>query len=58
MSIEPRKVLKTGISAVTMIDPLKVIEDDISQFEYVPIEGVPDFTGMLPIHIKIFGMTN
>ncbi|KAI8918136.1 ADC synthase [Entophlyctis helioformis] len=42
---EPRKVVRTGDSHPVTGDPLNVVQDELSSVVYVPVPGVPSFTG-------------
>eukprot|EP00732_Lithocolla_globosa_P003983 Lithocolla_globosa_v1_NODE_3435_length_1669_cov_9.328996.p1 type:complete len:521 gc:universal NODE_3435_length_1669_cov_9.328996:1615-53(-) len=42
---EPYKILKSGISPETKIDPLIPLETELNKIKYVPLPKLPSFTG-------------
>ncbi|EGF80077.1 hypothetical protein BATDEDRAFT_88500 [Batrachochytrium dendrobatidis JAM81] len=42
---EPRLVIRTGDNEPISGDPLKVVEDELKSTRFVPVPGLPDFTG-------------
>ncbi|CAG8536743.1 463_t:CDS:2 [Paraglomus brasilianum] len=45
LGADPYKVLKTGDNEIVKGDPLLVLEAELKQIEYVPVAGLPLFTG-------------
>eukprot|EP00842_Homolaphlyctis_polyrhiza_P007040 jgi/Hompol1/925/HPOL_005459-RA len=42
---EPRKVVRTGDQEAIACDPLRVAEEELKSIRFVPVPGLPDFTG-------------
>ncbi|KAH6574538.1 hypothetical protein BASA50_007705 [Batrachochytrium salamandrivorans] len=42
---EPRRVVRTGDKEPVSGDPLKVVEEELKTVVFVPVPGLPDFTG-------------
>ncbi|KAJ3045322.1 hypothetical protein HK097_001226 [Rhizophlyctis rosea] len=45
LGASPYKIIKTGDNEAVKGDPLIVVEKELEHVKYVPIPGIPDFTG-------------
>ena len=46
-NLDPYKILKTGENETVTGDPLVALEEELKNVKFVPVPGIPSFTGRL-----------
>ena len=46
-NLDPYKILKTGENEAATGDPLMALEEELKNVKFVPVPGIPAFTGRL-----------
>jgi anthranilate synthase component 1 len=51
MAPDPRKVIKTGDSTELRGDPLAYLEQELRDYQFIQLPGIPTFTGQSSLHL-------